>query len=57
MSTKDYITTLLDMEDIVVKNIEEDAREITIELELQQKEHLCPACGRRPAASMIIIIG
>ena len=45
MSTKDYITTLLDMEDIIVKNIEEDAREITIELELQQRVQLCPACG------------
>lgn len=45
MSTKDYITMLLDMEDAVLKNIEEDAWEITIELELKQKEHLCPACG------------
>lgn len=45
MSTKDYITTLLDMEDVKLKNIEEDAREITIELELRQKAQLCPACG------------
>ena len=45
MSTKDYITKLLDMEDVVLKNIQEDRQEITIELELQQKEHLCPACG------------
>ena len=45
MSTKDYITKLLDMEDVVLKNIQEEAQEITIELELQQKEHLCPECG------------
>ena len=45
MSTKDYITKLLDMEDVVLKNIQEDTQEITIELELQQKEHLCPVCG------------
>lgn len=45
MSTKDYTTMLLDMEDVVLKNIEEDAQEITLELELAQKEHLCPACG------------
>ena len=45
MSTKDYSTTLLDMEDIIVKNIDEHAREITIELDLQQRVQLCPACG------------
>lgn len=45
MSTKDYTTMLLDMEDIILKNIEEDDQEITIEFELQQKEHTCPTCG------------
>ena len=33
------------MEDIILKNIEEDDQEITIEFELQQMEHICPACG------------
>ena len=45
MSTKDYITALLDMEDVVLKTIREDAQEIIIEIELVQKEQLCPACG------------
>ena len=36
---------LLDMEDVVLRNIQEDEEEITLEFELQQKEHLCPACG------------
>lgn len=45
LSTKEYNTTLLDMEDVVLKNIKEDAREITIEPELAQKVQLCPACG------------
>lgn len=45
MSTKDYITTLLDMEDVVLKNIEEDAQEIMIEIELAQKAQQCPTCG------------
>lgn len=45
MSTKDYTTMLLDMEDVVLRNIQEDEEEITLEFELQQKEHLCPACG------------
>ena len=45
MSTKDYITMLLDMEDVVLKNMQEDEREITIAIELRKKEHLCPACG------------
>ena len=45
MSTKDYTTMLLDMEDVVLRNIQEDEEEITLEFELQQKEHICPACG------------
>lgn len=45
MSTKDYTTRLLDMEDVVLKSIEEDVQEITIEIELVQKVQLCPACG------------
>ena len=39
MSTKDYITMLLDMEDVVLKNMQEDEREITIAIELRKKEH------------------
>ena len=45
MSRKDYTTMQLDMEDVVLRNIQEDEEEITLEFELQQKEHLCPACG------------
>ena len=45
MSTKDYTTMLLDMEDVVLKNIEENTQEITIQIELAQKVQLCPACG------------
>ena len=51
MSTKDYITKLLDMEDVILKNIQEDEEEITIELEQQQKEHQCPKC--RAATSRV----
>ena len=39
LSTKDYITMLLDMEDVVLKNMQEDEREITIAIELRKKEH------------------
>ena len=45
MSTQDYTRMLLDMEDVVLRNIQEDEQEITVEFELQQKEHMCPACG------------
>ena len=45
MSRKDYTTMQLDMEDVVLRNIQEDEEEITLEFELQQKEHICPACG------------
>ena len=33
------------MEAVVLKNIAEDAQEITLELELAQKVQQCPACG------------
>ena len=45
MSRKDYTTMQLDMEDVVLRNRQEEEEEITLEFELQQKEHLCPACG------------
>lgn len=41
MSAKDYIATLLDMEDVVLKNIEEAAQEITIQIVLTQKVQQC----------------
>ena len=36
---------LLDMEDVVLKNIEENSQEISIQIELAQKAQVCPACG------------
>ena len=36
---------LLDMEDVVLKNVEEDAQEIRIKIELVQKVQVCPSCG------------
>ena len=44
------------MEDVVLKNIGEDAWEITIELEIEQKAQTCPHAKRRPVASTIIMI-
>ena len=46
-SMKDNITKLLGLEDVIVKNIEENEREIEIYIELPRKAHECPCCGRK----------
>lgn len=43
---KDNITKLLGLEDVIVKNVEENEREFEIYIELPRKTHECPCCGR-----------
>ena len=42
---KDNITKLLGLEDVIVKNVYEDADGCHIEMELPRCEHCCPCCG------------
>lgn len=44
MYTRNYTTMLPNMEDVAPRNTQEDKQEITIELEMQQKEQMCPKC-------------
>lgn len=42
---KDNISKLLGLEDVIVKNVEENEKELEIEIELPRKAHKCPCCG------------
>ena len=42
---KDNTTTLLGLKDVIVKNVEETAESIHIEIELPRHPHKCPCCG------------
>lgn len=39
------IAKLLDMEDVIVKKVENFETELHIYIELPRKEHICPRCG------------
>lgn len=43
---KDNTTTLLGLKDVIVKNVEETAESIHIEIELSRHPHKCPCCGK-----------
>ncbi len=45
MSTKDYSTKLLGMEDVELENVEENKHEIKLHLCMRRKQQRCPACG------------
>ena len=42
---KDNTTKLLGLEDVIVKNVYEDASGCHVELELPRRKHKCPCCG------------
>ena len=42
---KDIITKLLGLEDVIVKNVYEDAGSCHIDISLPRREHRCPCCG------------
>lgn len=43
---KDYITELLGLEDVIVKNVYENEDGCNVELELPRRRHSCPCCGK-----------
>lgn len=45
MLNQDYISKILDMEDVIVKKVEQESNELHIYLELPRKGHVCPCCG------------
>lgn len=47
MLTQDYIAKILDLEDVIIRNVENVPNELHIYLELPVKEHVCPNCGQR----------
>ena len=44
MSQNNYIAELLDMKDIQIIELKTGTDKITIEFQLQQREHICPVC-------------
>lgn len=46
MLEQDYIAKVLNLEDIIVTNVESRSGELHLYMELPQKEHECPRCGR-----------
>ena len=40
-----FIKNLLNLEDVIVKNIKNLKRKVEIYIKLPVKEHLCPYCG------------
>lgn len=47
MLEQDYIAKILNLEDIIVTNVESSSKELHLYIELPQKEHECPQCGRK----------
>lgn len=45
MLNQNYITKLLDLEDVMITNVENISNQLHIYIELPRKEHICPACG------------
>lgn len=45
MLNQDYTTKLLDLEEVIIKNVEKDAQSLHIHIELPKKEHHCPNCN------------
>ena len=47
MLNQDYIAKLLNLEDAIIKNVENKSDQLFIQIELPRKMHICPACGRQ----------
>ena len=46
MLKQDYIAKVLDLEDVIIRNVENIQNELHIYLELPVREHICPNCGQ-----------
>lgn len=42
---KDYITKLLGLKDVIVKNMYENESGCNIKIEMPRRKHICPCCG------------
>jgi transposase len=42
-----YIEKLLGIKGVILRNIEENNTSITISIELEVKDHICPCCGNK----------
>ena len=47
MLEQDYIAKVLDLEDVIIRNVENVQNELHIYLELPVREHICPNCAKR----------
>lgn len=45
MLTKEYTAKLLNLEDVIIKNVENVSDQLHIHIELPRKKHVCPCCG------------
>lgn len=46
MLTQDYISKVLDLEDVIVKKVENDLDSLHFYIEMPVQEHSCPNCGQ-----------
>ena len=47
MLNQDYTAKLLNLKDVIIKNVENKSDQLFIQIELPRKTHICPACGRQ----------
>lgn len=47
MLEQDYIAKVLNLEDVIVTNVESSLGELHLYMEMPQREHKCPRCGRK----------
>ena len=45
MPNKDFISDILEMEDLIITNVQSDNEEMHIYFKLGRKDHVCPNCG------------
>ena len=45
MPNNNFISNIMEMEDLNVTNVESDNEEMHISFELKRKDHVCPGCG------------
>lgn len=45
MPNNDFISNILEMEDLIITNVESDSKEMHIYFKLERRNHVCPACG------------
>ncbi len=45
MPTNDFISSLLEIKDLIVTKIENNYEDIHIFFKLERRDHICPCCG------------